>query len=182
MRLLVACAVALSLASALAFADHKPSEWSTYGAPITLKKSSKLDRVMTKQVGQEVLIEGTIADVCQNKGCWMTVRDKKKQEVRVEFKDYGFFVPWSTGGKSVRMQGVLTEKVMSPEDQQHIASESKQGGGIGTPAETPKKLFVFVASGVAIQGGGELSAEQKQKVGGKTEAHDHDHSAPGHKH
>jgi Domain of unknown function (DUF4920) len=181
MRLLATCVVALSLTTSLAFSDHKPSEWSTYGAPITLKKSTKIDQVMTKQVGKEVLIEGTIGDVCQNKGCWMTVRDKK-HEVRVEFKDYGFFVPWSTGGKSVRMQGVLTEKVMSPEDQKHIASESKEGGGVGTPAETPKKLFVFVASGVAIKGGGELSAEQKSKVGGNSEAHDHDHSAPGHKH
>ncbi len=160
--------------------ETSTTAWSTYGAPITLKKTTKLDQAVAKQVGKEVLVQGTIADVCQNKGCWMTVRDRN-QEVRVEFKDYGFFVPWGTGGKPVRMQGVMTERVMSPEDQKHIASESKQGGGVGTPAEEPKKLLVFVASGVSIQGGGDLSAEQRRKVGGAAEE-THDHSAPGHKH
>ena len=59
---------------------------------------------MTADAGKQVLIEGTIGDVCQAKGCWMTVRDQD-QEVRVEFKDYGFFVPYSAGGKPVRLEG-----------------------------------------------------------------------------
>ena len=143
-------------------------EWNSYGAPITLKKNVRLDQAINKQVGNEILIQGTIADVCHNKGCWMTVRDRK-QEVRVEFKDYGFFVPWDATGKDVRMQGTLVEKEMSPEDQAHIAAESKEGGGVGKPSDEPKKLMLFVASGVVIRGGGPIGAEQAAKIGRKAE-------------
>jgi len=181
MRLLVACVALLAIAPlpVSAAKDSPAKQWTNYGAPITIQKVSRLDKAAAKQVGKDILVQGKIADVCQAKGCWMTIKDGK-QEVRVEFKDYGFFVPWSAGGKPVRVQGVLEEKVMSPEDQEHIASESKQGGGVGTPSAEPKKLLVFVASGVAIQGGGELPAEQQKKIGGKAEAHDH--SDPNHKH
>jgi hypothetical protein len=80
------------------------------------------------------------------------------------------------------MQGVVQERTMSPEEQAHIAAESKDGGGIGTASPEPRKIRVFIASGVSIQGGGEISAEQKQRIGGETEAKDHDHGGPDHKH
>jgi hypothetical protein len=181
MRRFVPLILALVLAApAFAGTDAAKKDWSTYGAPITSTKPVRLDRAAAKHLNQEILVQGKISDVCSNKGCWMTVKDGK-QEVRVEFKDYGFFVPWSASGKPVKMQGVLTEKTMSPEDQEHIASEAKQGGGVGEPSKEPKKLLVFTASGVAIQGGGELPAEQQAKIGGKP-AEAHDHSDPNHKH
>ena len=44
----------------------------------------------------ELVFEATIDEVCQMKGCWMTL--ESDQKVRVTFKDYGFFVPKDAGG------------------------------------------------------------------------------------
>jgi uncharacterized protein YdeI (BOF family) len=184
MKSIGSCIVIAALIASPAWAGNdSKSPWTTYGAPITIEKTTRLNTATTKNLGREVMIQGKIASVCQNKGCWMTVRDGN-QEIRVEFKDYGFFVPWKTEGKPVRMQGVVQEKAMSPEEQAHIVAESKDGGGVGTASPEPRKIRVFVASGVSIQGGGEISAEQKQRIGGETEAEakDHDHGGPDHKH
>ena len=40
----------------------------------------------------QVVVEGTITDVCAKKGCWMKVVDGD-DEIFVKFRDYGFFVP-----------------------------------------------------------------------------------------
>lgn len=145
----------------------KRAEWKTYGAEITLKQPTKLAGA---SLGSEMLTSGKVTEVCRNKGCWMTVADGK-QTVRVEFKDYGFFVPWGSEGKRVRMQGVLQEKVMSPEEQAHVAAESRSGHA-PEAGGTPKRVRVFVASAMAIEGGTEIGAEQRRKIGGTKPEHE----------
>src|SRR5690606_40565909 len=44
--------------------------------------------------GVEVVLVGTILDVCQKKGCWIVVSDGTSQ-MRVTFRDYSFFLPRS---------------------------------------------------------------------------------------
>ncbi|NOT35605.1 MAG: DUF4920 domain-containing protein [Candidatus Eisenbacteria bacterium] len=141
--------------------------WAPHGAAITLKKSTSLAKAVSPTPEeQEVLLLGKVADVCQTKGCWMTVASGK-DTMRVEFKDYGFFVPYASTGLPVRMQGVIEERSLSAEDREHIESEST------SKKKLPEKMFVFVASGVELEGGGPLTEAQKQKIGGKKEPHSH---------
>ena len=41
----------------------------------------------------EVKFKSEINEVCQKKGCWMTLDLADDKEAFVKFKDYGFFVP-----------------------------------------------------------------------------------------
>jgi len=125
-------------------------------------------------VDNEVLFEGTISEVCQNKGCWMVVGDGG-EHVRVEFKDYGFFVPRESQGKKVKLQGKLSDKTISPEAAEHMASEMKDPPIKSGEVKEQQNITVFVASGVLIKGGTDIDPEQKDIIEGKKEAEGHQH-------
>jgi Domain of unknown function (DUF4920) len=150
-------------------------DWESYGGPVTMnaKKARSVAKVtkVTPADGPEILATGTVAEVCQAKGCWMTVRDGDK-DLRVEFKDYGFFVPWDSEGKAVRLQGVVQQRELSEEERAHYAAESKSG------KKLPASTLVFVASGVQIEGGNPISEAQRAKIEGKKV--DGAKAAPGH--
>lgn len=96
-------------------------------------------------------VEGEIVEVCQKKGCWMTVKKDDGSVVRVTFKDYGFFVPKDAAGKWVVMEGVAFYDTLSVATLQHYAEDA------GKPAEEvanitePEYKITFEAEGVIIK-------------------------------
>jgi hypothetical protein len=151
--------------------------WTAYGAPVTKGKKTKLAKTTAAPASGELIVEASVAEVCQSKGCWMTVADGA-EKLRVEFRDYGFFVPRTAAGKRVRMQGTVEEKTISPEAARHIAGESSSPDAGLQAATAPQTLRVFVASAVEIQGGGPVPEDQRRVIEGKPaaaghEGHDH---------
>ena len=53
----------------------------------------------------EVKFKSGINEVCQKKGCWMTLDLADEKEAFVKFKDYGFFVPKNAQDKEVIVNG-----------------------------------------------------------------------------
>lgn len=103
----------------------------------------------SKFADKAVVFEGTIAEVCQKKGCWMEVTPGGDNPgVRVTFKDYGFFVPKDAHGLVARAEGVFHTKVWSKEDADHLEGEGAQlvRNEDGTATE-----LGFVASGVELR-------------------------------
>ncbi len=96
-------------------------------------------------------VEGEIVEVCQKKGCWMTVKKDDGSVVRVTFKDYGFFVPKDAAGKWVVMDGIAFYDTLSVATLQHYAEDA------GKPAEEiakitePEYKMTFEAEGVIIK-------------------------------
>jgi len=95
-------------------------------------------------------VKGTIAQVCQAKGCWMNVNLADGKQVFVKFKDYGFFVPTDSAGKEVVMNGLAFVEEMSVEDQQHYAMDKGATKEEVAKITVPKKTFRFEAAGVWI--------------------------------
>ena len=124
-----------------AFADN-------YGAPLTLSDAITVEEAINKAAisSEPVLVEGKIGSVCQVKGCWMgftsTVGD-----IRVTFKDYGFFVPFSILGKTVQAEGTVQKVRLSLEDSKHLV---KDGGGDPDSVTEPLVEYQMIASGVAV--------------------------------
>ena len=120
--------------------------------------------------GKTIRLDGKIQDVCRKKGCWMVLRDGDA-EVRVKFKDYGFFVPRDSSGREVIMQGVVKAETISEEVAKHYAEE---GGDPEKAKEIhgPQTVVSFVATGVEILGGDELPplAEGDDAAAGALEA------------
>src|SRR5690242_21951723 len=59
-----------------------------------------------------VVVEGTVLNACERKGCWMQLKDAD-QAVRVTFKDYAFFIPLDSKGMKARAEGVTEVKKLS---------------------------------------------------------------------
>lgn len=153
---------ALTFGSA-AFASE-PRDWDAYGKAITKGKIQPVAKVQTATPeGKTVRAFGTVAEVCQAKGCWMNVKDGETV-MRVEFEDYGFFVPMTAAGKKVQMEGVVVDRTLSEAEREHYQAESESGAPI------PERMLVFVAKGVRIQDGGAIPAEQKARIEGKKSA------------
>jgi Domain of unknown function (DUF4920) len=121
-----------------------------YGAAITKHKPLSLEAAigqLENKAKAEVLVESKVAAVCVVKGCWMALTSPQ-YEVRVTFKDYGFFVPSSVIGKTVLVEGTLEKVVMSLEDTKHYV---KDAGGDPSTVTQPRTEYRIVANGVAVK-------------------------------
>lgn len=72
--------------------------------------------------GELVVIETEIQQVCQKKGCFFMARDGETV-ARVRFKDYGFFIPTDSAGKTVTLAGTVSRIELSPEQAAHFADD-----------------------------------------------------------
>ena len=103
MRLPTALVLGLAAVSAGA-AEH-------YGAPLTLKNPLTVAaavQALGDHATADVLVESTVAKVCEEQGCWIALQDASSK-LHVTFKDEAFFVPSSLIGKTVRVEGKLTK-------------------------------------------------------------------------
>lgn len=98
-----------------------------------------------------VKVEGEILATCAMKGCWMNLQLSDGQEMRVTFKDYGFFVPKEgmEGNRAV-IEGIATRTVTDVETLKHYAEDAgKPQSEIDAITEGREEL-TFEAAGVII--------------------------------
>ncbi len=123
--------------------------YESFGAEINSEDVSSLDRLqalLEEQDSVQIKITASVDEVCQMKGCWMTLEADNSDPVRVTFKDYGFFVPKDIQGRDVIISGVATKSVLSEDMAKHYAEDA------GTEYDSIKtyKEIAFVADGVLL--------------------------------
>ncbi len=96
--------------------------------------------------GKEVTVETEVAKVCQKKGCFF-VANQDGYSARITFKDYGFFIPTDSQGKTVKLVGTFTVKELSEEQAKHYAEDA---GEDADAIEGPQKEYSIVATSVMI--------------------------------
>lgn len=94
--------------------------------------------------------EAKVSEVCQAKGCWMKL-DMGFDEIKVTFKDYGFFMPKNIAGEDVIVEGVAFIKEMSVEEQRHYAEDAQKSEEEIAQITEPKKTYSFEARGVLLK-------------------------------
>ena len=95
-------------------------------------------------------ITGKVAEVCQEKGCWMKIERSNGEKLMVKFKDYGFFMPKNIVGKEVVLDGEATVKEVSVKQQRHYAEDAGKSKDEIAKIKEPKKELQFVAKGVLV--------------------------------
>ena len=95
-------------------------------------------------------VQGVIKEVCTKKGCWMTMELAEGQEMRITFKDYGFFVPLNSKDYPVIIEGVATKKTVDVATLKHYAEDAGASAEEIQKISSPKEEYEFVASGVKI--------------------------------
>lgn len=106
----------------------------------------------TMQEGDSIdsKIKAKVVDVCQAKGCWMTLDLGNDKEVMVKFKDYGFFVPTDISGKEVIINGKAYVKEVSVDEQRHYAEDAGKSVEEVATIVAPKRTYSFEADGVLV--------------------------------
>lgn len=161
-------AVVLSLAcSALMFSQETtkktgPPEGNAivgdmYGASLSANAEQiaitpkKLDKKLkSAKKADNVAIRGKVTDVCDKKGCWLTVETDNNEKFFVKMKDYAFFVPTALKGKNVVLEGSAETKVISVDEQKHYAEDAKKSQAEIDAITKPQEEIRFVATGIKV--------------------------------
>lgn len=102
--------------------------------------------------GKTVTVEGTVREVCQMEGCWLTLAAADGQSVRVnvpkdESGDYLFTFPEDASGERVRFAGQLAVETESVESQRHYAEDGGASADEIAAITEPRRTLVFTAIG-----------------------------------
>jgi len=105
----------------------------TFGVKLdnSLLKLSMRDLVTDSPsyLGKSFQVKTKIAKVCQKKGCFF-IAQQDQLVLRVSFRDYSFFIPTDSGGKTVILAGELIQKEISPKQAAHFKADLKSETGI----------------------------------------------------
>lgn len=129
--------VVLLLTVALVFPAYAGVE-GVYGRGVTLTEVTTVSAIFDqpqKYVGQRVLIEGIIIEVCMARGCWIYVSgDRPFEKIRVKVTDGEIVFPVAAQGHTAKVEGVVQEIRRSKEQviawKKHLAEEK------GAPFDT----------------------------------------------
>lgn len=154
--------VALTVSS-LTFAQSGPPEGKAlvgdiYGAQVSSSAESKaitVDKLNKKlkkdnKKVENVAVKGKVTDVCDKKGCWLTIQTEDNSKFFVKMKDYAFFVPTALKGKNVVLEGNAERKVTSVNEQKHYAEDAKKPQSEIDAITQPKEEIRFVANGIKV--------------------------------
>ncbi|NJK88947.1 MAG: DUF4920 domain-containing protein [Myxococcales bacterium] len=91
--------------------------------------------------------------VCAKKGCWMVLAGGDgAPDVRITFRDYGFFVPSSAVGRTGVVRGLLEAKELSREQAQHYEDDRVEGTGEApVVVEGPVRELSIVANALELR-------------------------------
>lgn len=130
----------------------------------------------------EAKLMAPIADVCQKKGCWMMLDLGNDVQMRVTFKDYGFFMPKDAAGRMAYVQGVGKIDTTSVEELKHYLKDANASQEEIDAVTEPEIEYVFEAIGVIIKEEKlTTSGDAKEEEHNLDHNHDHD-SHEGHEH
>ncbi|MDR6923845.1 MULTISPECIES: DUF4920 domain-containing protein [Chryseobacterium] len=122
---------------------------SSESKAISVEKLSKKLKKDNKKV-ENVAIKGKVTDVCEKKGCWLTIQTEDDSQFFVKMKDYAFFVPTALKGKNVVLEGNAERKVTSIDEQKHYAEDAKKPQAEIDAITKPKEEIRFVANGIKV--------------------------------
>lgn len=118
------------------------AEVKTFGKPLQGLPVNSLSDVQAKpEAGKLVRLEGSIDQVCRNKGCWLELKQGAKS-IHVTFEGYSFFVPKDSMGKACALEGRVLVKQPMPDEVAHKKSEG---------AEAAAQRISIEATGVEIR-------------------------------
>jgi hypothetical protein len=151
--------------------DHFGTGITVGDKPLTLSEALKDPAKLT---GKVIRLEAPITGVCQTKGCWMnlgTPDAKGNPPVFVKFKDYGFFMPKDSSGRTAIVEGTMTFKQETVAETKHYLEDAGKTEEAKKVTEG-RKILRFMASGVAIKKAASLDLSNYEQFGAGVKAAD----------
>lgn len=141
----------------VAIEKENQDNYAFFGDSISDEKALSNDEMMAQfdklKTGDtlNVKFKSKIKNVCQKKGCWMTLVLPNKKEAFVKFKDYAFFIPKNAKDEEVIVNGKAFVSIESVEVLKHYAKDEGKSQAAIDSIVTPKTTYSFMADGVLIK-------------------------------
>lgn len=125
----------------------------SYGEKISPDGAVALNDVAAK-IGESgsatAKIKAKVLDVCPKKGCWVKLAVNDSTTAFVKMKDYAFFVPTATIGKTVVIDGELKSKLVSVSELRHYAEDAKKSEQEIAAITKPQRELRVTATGITV--------------------------------
>ena len=105
--------------------------------------------------GRTVVVEGTVREVCQMAGCWLSLAGETGETIRIdvprdETESYVFTFPKDASGRTARVAGTLEVRTESVADRRHYAEDGGASPEEVAAITEPKRTLVLTALGAEI--------------------------------
>lgn len=133
------------------------TSFAIFGDSITVENAISnqmmLDKYDKLKPGDTISIKfkSKINNVCQKKGCWMTLELPSGKEAFVKFKDYAFFIPKNAQNEEVIVNGKAFVSIETVEELKHYAKDEGKSQAAIDSITVPKINYSFLADGVLIK-------------------------------
>ena len=132
-------------------------DFENFGNELIPEGAISYDQFLLKMADSDsmsVKIEATVSEVCQMKGCWMSlssVETTNNTPVMVRFKDYAFFVPKDISGRTVIIEGMAYREITPIDELRHYAEDAGKSKKEIDAITEPKEELKFMANGVLLK-------------------------------
>ncbi|GHA60628.1 DUF4920 domain-containing protein [Pontibacter akesuensis] len=138
-----------------AVAQQPAAKGTTYGTTVSeaeVLPAAALAEAVAGKDSLQATVAAEVVESCQAKGCWMDVKLADNRQMKVTFRDYGFFLPVENlEGRQVIFTGTAKREMVSVEDQRHFAEDAGKSASEIAAITAPKEELRFVADGVILK-------------------------------
>jgi len=131
--------------------------YSSFGEKITadntITQAEMLEMFKNMKEGDTLPIKfkSTILEVCQKKGCWMSLDLEGDKDAFVRFTDYGFFVPLDAANQESIVEGRAFLSIVTVDELKHYAKDAGKSEEEIEAITEPKITYAIQADGVLIE-------------------------------
>lgn len=150
-KLFIAMVAGICLTATAASVEAKDKYGKAFKANKAVTVKSFAGDMKDQKEVEDVVVKGTIAQVCQAEGCWIKLKnDAGGEDILVKFKDHAFLVPKDIAGKSVVVNGKAIKKVISVDERKHMAEDAGASETEIAKITTPKEELRIEATGIVV--------------------------------
>jgi hypothetical protein len=145
--------LATALLSINATAEEK------YGKKFDASKATDVPGFVTAMQGKDkidnVVVRGTITEVCQVAGCWVKLKNNLGDDLFVKFREvdgnHELVLPKDYAGKTVVVYGKGSMKTISVEQRRHYAEDAGATEAEAAKITEPTQQLRIDATGVIVE-------------------------------
>jgi hypothetical protein len=129
-------------------------DYTVYGEEITAEGALSPEEFLAALTEVDTLrakMKSSVNAACKKKGCWMKVDMADANDMRVRFKDYGFFVPLDSEGSEAIIEGIAYKDTVAVDELRHYAEDAGKTEEEIAAITEPEINVSFLAKGVLLK-------------------------------
>ncbi len=141
--------LAILLSGAAFHAEAKKAFGKTFKVAAVQTPEQLAAKMETATTLKNVVVKGSIAQVCQAEGCWLKLKNTAGEDMLVKFKNHSFLVPKDLSGTAT-VYGTAIKKTVTVDEQRHMAEDAGKNADEIQAINTPKTEVRIESTGIVV--------------------------------